>query len=290
MNEKTLLRVLSVCLLALFQFGCAQLSPKDKLLGPGEQDSYLTPRTATYQDLVSLPPPRGKLVAAVYNFRDQTGQYKAAPASTFSTAVSQGATAMLTQAMNESGWFVTLEREGLQNLLTERKIIRAALNKPEPHANNDQALPSLLAANILLEGGVTAYESNIKTGGAGARYFGIGASEQYRVDQVTINLRAVDIRTGRILNSVSTSKMIFSREVKADVFRFIEFKRLLEMEAGYTRNEPAQHCLMAAIESAVIHLIVQGIEQKHWALQNPADFSNPVVEGYLEQKVKISSL
>ncbi len=289
MNSVVVCR-LSLLLAAVMLYGCAQPGPKEALFGPGVEQAYLTPRSASYQDLIALPQPRGKVVAAVYNFRDQTGQYKAAPASTFSTAVSQGATAMLTQAMNESGWFVTLEREGLQNLLTERKIIRAALKKPAPHKNNDKELPSLLAANILLEGGITAYESNIKTGGSGARYFGIGASEQYRVDQITVNLRAVDIRTGRILSTVSTSKTILSQEVKADVFRFIEYKRLLEVEAGYTRNEPAQLCLMAAIESAVIHLIAQGVDNNHWFLANGADRDNPVIASYLNEQVLINNI
>ncbi len=270
--------------------GCASAPSGDNFFGPSQTQTYLTPRASTYTDLISLPPPRGKVVAAVYNFRDQTGQYRPSPASTFSTAVSQGATALLTQAMNESGWFVTLEREGLQNLLTERKIIRAALNKPSPHENNNQGLPSLLAANVLFEGGITAYETNVKTGGAGARYFGIGAAEQYRLDQVTVSLRAVDIRTGQILNTISTTKTIYSQEMKADVFRFVEFKRLFEMEVGYTRNEPAQLCLMSAIESAVVHLIVQGIDKNYWALANKEDVANPVIQSYLEQKVEINAL
>ena len=114
----------------------------------------LTPRTQTYSDLKSLPLPRGKIVVAVYNFRDQTGQYKPSPASSFSTAVTQGATAMLMQGLQESGWFVTLEREGLQNLLTERKIIRASQKKENTPKNNQEELPSLLSANVLFEGSI----------------------------------------------------------------------------------------------------------------------------------------
>src|SRR3546814_5035308 len=39
--------------------------------------------------LRQLPPPKKKIVAAVYSFRDETGQYKSAPNSSFSTAVTQ---------------------------------------------------------------------------------------------------------------------------------------------------------------------------------------------------------
>jgi curli production assembly/transport component CsgG len=45
-----------------------------------------------------------------------------------------------------------VEREGLQNLLTERKIIRAYLEKQG--GNLDKDLPPLDMASILMEGGI----------------------------------------------------------------------------------------------------------------------------------------
>jgi curli production assembly/transport component CsgG len=97
-----------------------------------------------------------------------------------------------------------------------------------------------------------------------------------------VNLRAVDIRTGRILVSVSTTKTVYSLKVSADVFRFVSFKRLLEAETGYTTNEPAQLCVRDAIEAAVIHLIIQGARENHWAFKNPADLNSPIVRGYVD--------
>ncbi|MFA0810979.1 CsgG/HfaB family protein [Microbulbifer epialgicus] len=268
--------------------GCSAVkSLGDALFGPGRTDAMLTPRMNTYRDLLNLPEPRGKILAAVYNFRDQTGQYKPAPNSSFSTAVTQGGAAMLMDVLNESGWFIALEREGLQNLLTERKIIRAGLTKPDAPVNNNIPLPTLIAANVLLEGGIVAYDQNIQTGGAGARYFGIGADEQYRVDQVTVNLRAIDIRSGRILHSVLTSKTVYSKAISADVFRYVRFRRLLEMEAGTTFNEPAQLAMLSAMESAVIHLISEGIVHNSWALANPDDINNPVLQYYLNDSTVI---
>src|SRR5205085_302053 len=116
----------------------------------------------------------------------------------------------------------------------------------------------------LAKGKIVAYEQDVRTGGIGVRYFGVGASDQFRTDQVTVNLRAVDIRTGRILVSVSTTKTVYSLKVSADVFRFVSFKRLLEAETGYTTNEPAQLAVRDAIEAAVIHLIIQGARENHW--------------------------
>ena len=169
---------------------------------------------------------------------DETGQFKPYPASNFSTAVPQSATAMLVTALKDSRWFIPLERQGLQNLLNERKIIRAAQENGTVGVNNRMPLQSLTAANIMVEGSIIGYESNVKSGGAGARYFGIGADTQYQLDQIAVNLRVVNVSTGEILSSVTTSKTILSYEVQAGVFRFIDYQRLLEGEIGYTSNEP----------------------------------------------------
>jgi len=242
-----------------------------------EQDTEaptLTPRGSSYYDLLNMPRPKGRLMAVVYNFRDQTGQYKPTPASSFSTSVTQGAASMLMDAMQSSGWFVVLEREGLQNLLTERKIIRASQKKADTPVNIQGELPPLQAANLMLEGGIIAYDTNVRSGGEGARYLGIDISREYRVDQVSVNLRAVDVRSGQVLANVMTSKTIYSVGRSAGVFKFIEFKILLEAEVGYTTNEPAQLCVLSAIESAVGHLVAQGIERKMW--QVAGDSSTPV--------------
>ena len=47
-----------------------------------------------------------------------------------------------------------------------------------------------------------------------------------------------------------------------------------------TRNEPTQLCVNEAIEAGVAHLIVQGVREGHWALQDPARWSDAVVQRY----------
>lgn len=272
----------SVLVLAFVLSGCSVLDIFRNEPSGTQQPPTLTPASETHKDLLKLPRPRGKIVASVYGFRDQTGQYKPAPDSSFSTAVTQGAGAMLVKALSDSDWFIVVEREGLQNLLTERRIVRALDTRPaqqKPPADN---LSGLLPASILLEGGIIAYETNVRTGGIGVRYLGVGTSEQYRTDQVTVHLRAVDIRTGRILTSVSTTKAVYSYKLAADVFRFVKFRSILEVEAGFTRNEPAQLCVMDAIEAAVIHLIIQGVRENHWAMRDPKEMDSPFIRGYVE--------
>jgi curli production assembly/transport component CsgG len=279
MRDDSIRRLCSCILVGMFVTGCATVAHP-----PSEPDTsaQLTPATPVTRDLVKLPPPKGKVVAAVYGFRDQTGQYKPAPDSSFSTSVTQGAAAMLIKALKDSGWYTLVERENLQNLLTERKIVRA-LETPQTKDAPASGFPALLPASVLIEGGVIAYESNVRTGGAGARFLGVGLSSLYRVDQVTVNLRIIDIRRGQILHSVSTSKTIYSYEIRPSVFKFVNFKDLVEVEIGMTRNEPAQLCVNEAIEAAVVHLIVQGIKTGLWALKDEKDWHDPVIQTYLRE-------
>jgi curli production assembly/transport component CsgG len=245
-------------------------------------NATLTPPTRVTRDLTHLPQPKGKIVAAVYGFRDLTGQYKPSPDSSFSSQVTQGGASFLVKAMRDSGWFTPVERENLQDLLTERKIMRA-LETPDDKNRAIPQIGALAPASIVLEGGIVGYDSNIRTGGAGVAYLGLSASQQYRVDQVTVNLRAVDIRNGTILNSVSTTKTIYSIQVDTGVYRFIGFKDLLQAEAGMTRNEPQQLCVNEAIESALVHLIVQGVANQSWSLKDMKDWYDPTMQRYLQE-------
>ncbi len=91
----------------------------------GSRKAELGPETPLKKELQELPEPLDKIAVAVYKFRDQTGQYKASDmGANWSTAVTQGATNILIRALEESGWFVPIERENISNLLNERKIIR----------------------------------------------------------------------------------------------------------------------------------------------------------------------
>lgn len=265
--------------------GCAIAEQPAEVASPAQ----LTPATPSTQDLLQLPPPKGRVVVAVYGFRDQTGQYKPSPDSSFSTSVTQGAASMLVKALKDSGWYTPVERESLQELLTERRIVRALDGSQGADAPTIQ-IPALLPASILIDGGILSYESNVRSGGAGARFLGIGLSTQYRMDQVTIGLRSIDIRTGRVLQTVSTTKTIFSYEVRPSVFKFVNFKDLLEIEAGVTRNEPAQLCVKEAIEAAVIHLTVQGVKDKNWALKNENDWYLPIIQNYLRDDVRSTTV
>ncbi|MEM9920172.1 MAG: CsgG/HfaB family protein [Bacteroidota bacterium] len=240
-------------------------------------------------NLKSLPSPKDQIVVAVYKFRDQTGQYKPSEnGANWSTAVTQGATTILIKALEDSGWFVPIERENVSNLLNERKIIRSSRNQfNQGNENNQISLPALLYAGVILEGGIISYDANVITGGAGLRYFGAGGSNQYRQDRVTVYLRAVSTSNGKILKTVYTSKTILSQAVDVGLFRFVRFGRLLEAETGFTYNEPSEMAVTEAIEKAVMSMIIEGIEDNLWTLKEPRQIVHKTILEYKKERKRI---
>ncbi len=256
-------------------------------------EARLGPPSSAYEELTSLPAPKTKIVAAVYKFRDQTGQYKLTESgSSWSTAVTQGATTILLRSLEESNWFIPIEREGLSNLLNERKIIRSSrANYITDETNNDQpVLPPLLFADILLEGGIISYESNVLTGGIGAKYFGAGGSAEYREDRITIYLRAISTRNGQILKTVYTTKTILSQEVDFGIFRYVSYKRLLEAETGFTFNEPSEMAIKEAIDKAVFSLIIEGAMGGLWLMKEEKDMEADIIQSYILEKEENKSI
>ncbi len=111
-----------IIFIVMTALSACSLVPKPEL---NITEAKLNPVSETMQNLMAKPGPKYPIPVAVYSFRDQTGQYKPQQnVSSFSTAVTQGATSMLVQTLLDSKWFTPVEREGLQNLLTERKITK----------------------------------------------------------------------------------------------------------------------------------------------------------------------
>ncbi len=230
------------------------------------------------QELLNAPPPSIRPVVAVYPtaFTDQTGQRKSNSSfALFSTAITQAPYTLLIRALKHASngdFFIVAERVGLDNLTKERQLIRSTRNEN----GESNAVRPLLFAGILLEGAVVSYDSNLLTGGIGARYLGIGTSTQYRQDSVSVSLRLVSVATGEILIEVSSSKTLWSTGQSQDVFKFIEMgTELVELEAGTSTNESATLALSKAIEGAVLELITIGYDRGFWNYEETLKINEP---------------
>ncbi len=237
--------------------------------------------TTTIERLKEIPDldNQPQITIAVYNFTDQTGQRKPNPNfSQLSTAVTQGPDVWVIAALKEVGngnWFKVVERKGLNNLIKERQLIRSTRELYDGEAQAKNQLKPLTFAGLIVEGGIVGYDSNIASGGIGARYFGIGVKEQYRTDQVTVSLRVVAVQTGEILLSVSASKTIASYSLGGDVFRFLDMgTKALEFESGNSTNEPVNYAIRATIEHAVLQMVYDGVNKGLWKMQGVTKIGN----------------
>jgi len=269
----------------LFFSGCASVAVPGKMSSQWCWDNALEciepPKKVelpTYKQLRMLPPAEQQPVVAVYLFGDLTGQRKdTATGQSFSTAVTQGAKELLIDALKAAGagdtgngtWFRVVERgPSLDHLIRERQIIRSTREDYSKVTGEKQPeLQPMLFAGMLFEGGIVGYDTNIETGGNGARYLGIGSTSQYRRDSVVVSLRAISTLTGEVILNVQTYKTILSVGLAGDVFKFFDMDtQLLELETGITQNESITWAVRSAIEAAVLSLIEQGDERGYWSI------------------------
>mgnify|MGYP003114294517 FL=1 len=244
--------------------GCAA---KGNLPEPFQRppEVQINPMVNALNDLPALDAP--KMTIGVYEFVDKTGQRKPAEnIANLSSAVTQGAEAWVIDALLQAGngtWFEVVERGGMDHVIKERQLIRNTRDNYEK--DNPTPLSAMKFAGLLLEGGIIGYDSNIETGGNGAMYLGVGTAVEYRVDTVTVAMRLVSVSTGRVLVSVAAQKSIASYRQGASAFKFFDLgTEALEIETGYSVNEPTNYAVRQAIESAVIEVIIQGEKQGLW--------------------------
>ncbi len=166
-------KVVLSLLIAAALSGCANIH----LELAKEEPIALKARESLFSTLPELDGP--PMTIAVYGFMDKTGQMKPNDKlAVFSKAVTQGAEVFLIKSLQDSkNWFKVVERVGLDNLVKERQLIR---NQREVYEGKDaRPLKPMTVAGIMIEGGIIGYDSNIRSGGNGARFLGIGGSQQY---------------------------------------------------------------------------------------------------------------
>ena len=261
------MKKLFVLFLIVFLSGCATTRLAT------EPDKPVVTKNLMQKEFDILPPPNGKKVAvAVYNFADKTGQRRpSATIAQLSTAVTQGAEAFLIKALQDVGkgqWFDVVERVGIDNLTKERMIIRQMREAYE--GKNAQQLPPMQFAGILMEGGIIGYDSSSESGGAAYQWLGIGPQTQYSKDTVTVSLRAVSVATGKVLASVTVTKIIYSTADSVAVLKsWQKGTQLFQAETGLTINEPAALAVKTTIEAAVVELIKEGSTKGVWTFKTP---------------------
>jgi len=263
------MRLLALLLTITLLSGCAGMYKSiDTVKNAGDPQVQTSPIP---ERMKQVPPIDGKRITiAVYQFIDKTGQRKPADSiANLSSAVTQVGEVWVIKALQEVGngtWFEVVERIGMDHLIKERQLIRNTRDVYEKELpNGPTPLKPMVFAGLLLEGGIVGYDSNVAVGGVGARYLGIGAQTEYRVDTVTVVMRLVSVSTGKVLMSVATEKSIASYRSGADIFKFLDLgTKLIESEVGFSVNEPVNYAVRAAIEAGVVELVYEGERKDLW--------------------------
>ena len=255
--------------LALLLTGCTGKQITTQSVIEQEVDAPEIITQKRFNEIVNITSPDSDPIPiAVYRFQDLTGQRKPNNAyASLSSAVTQGGDVFLIKALQDAGrgkWFQPVERVGLENLVKERQLIRSQRETYE----KDQAKPlvPLIVAGSMIDGGIVGYDTNIATGGAGARFLGIGADQQYRKDEITVMVRLISVNTGEILISTGATKTIYSTGTNLNVMKFVDAgTKSFELEAGSSINEPTTYAVRVAIEAAIVDMIKEGVKKKLWA-------------------------
>lgn len=262
-------KIMICAALSILLTGCAGKKVTTQASIEKEIDAPEIITQARFKEILNISPPDGPVIPiAVYRFQDMTGQRKPNNSyASLSSAVTQGSEVILIKTLQDAGkgkWFQPVERIGLENLVKERQLIRSQRETYE----KDQAKPlvPLIVAGVMIDGGIVGYDTDIGTGGIGARFLGIGADQQFRKDEITVMVRLISVNTGEILLSTGATKTIYSTGSNLNIMKFVDAgTKSVEFEAGSSINEPTTYAIRVAIEAAVVDMIKEGVKKKVWS-------------------------
>ncbi|MBY8966264.1 CsgG/HfaB family protein [Algiphilus sp.] len=144
----------------------------------------------------------------------------------------------LTDALFNSGRFIVLERARLDEVRAEQRLQSSA----EFRADTAAEVGQFEGAELLIRGAVVAFEPDCK--GISVLLAGTGTA------CITMNLRIVDVTTGRIVNATTVEATSKSNQVG------IFFARGdLPIGLGAYNRTPMEQALRNAIDTAVRHIV-----------------------------------
>ena len=152
----------------------------------------------------------------------------------------------------------------MDHLIKERQLIRNTREVYEKNLpNGPRALKPMVFAGLILEGGIIGYDSNVAMGGVGARYLGVGAQTEYRIDTVLV-MRVVVVSSGKVLRVLQQKKLLQAQDPERTYLDFqIWVPKLLESRRVIV-NEPVNYAVRAAIEAGIVEIIYEGETKGLW--------------------------
>lgn len=171
--------------------------------------------------------PKKRIAVKAFTFKAARG----------SGRVGSGMSDMLTDALFNSGRFIVLERENLQDVLEEQDLGSSGRVRDTTAAPGGQ----LEGAELLVRGSVTQFEPRCRGGSA----IVFSASRAC----VAINIRIMDASTGRIVNATTVEATSVDKRIG-----FVT-RTELPVGLGMYKGTPMEKAIRNAIQAAVDHIV-----------------------------------
>ncbi|MBX6420003.1 MAG: hypothetical protein IRZ06_03215 [Nevskia sp.] len=152
--------------------------------------------------------------------------------------IGQGMADMLADALFNSGRFIVLEREHLNEVTQEQDLANSGRFKKDTAAPIGQ----LEGAQLLIRGSITAFEPNCK----GGSLIIVSGNEAC----VTLNLRIIDAATGRVVNATTVNGTSAQNSIGL-IFATGD----LPVGLGAYSRTPMEQAIRNCIDAAVQHIV-----------------------------------
>jgi curli biogenesis system outer membrane secretion channel CsgG len=151
----------------------------------------------------------------------------------------------LADALMQSGKFVVVERQTLEDVIAEQDLAASGRFAKAKSAATGKLVP----AQILIKGTITEFEAQSRQGGTGISFQGISLGSSKASAHVGLILRIIDTTTGQILDSVRIEEkaeaggMRIGLNIKGVSFGTEDFKKT-----------PLGKAVQIAIDKAVVQI------------------------------------
>lgn len=132
-----------------------------------------------------------KKLVAVSRFENNSNQAGLANLGT-------GMADQLADALIQSGKFVVIERQTLEDVVTEQDLAASGRAAQSKTAQTGKLVP----AQILIKGAVTEFESETSGSSTGITFSGVSLGAKKTTAHVAVVVRIIDTTTGQVLDSV----------------------------------------------------------------------------------------
>ncbi|MBE9516171.1 MAG: hypothetical protein IME93_04255 [Proteobacteria bacterium] len=171
--------------------------------------------------------PKKSIAVKAFTFKAARGSHR----------IGSGMSDMLTDALFNSGRFIVLERENLKDVIDEQDLADSGRMRQSTVAPKGQ----LEGAELLVRGSVTQFEP--RCSGGSAIVFSTSQA------CIAINIRIMDVRTGRIVNATTVEATSVDKRIG-----FVT-RTTLPVGLGMYKGTPMEKAIRNAIQVAVDHIV-----------------------------------